>query len=922
MKMKKLATLVALAALALGPGACSRQTPESLIAAAEVSVGNGDYRSAVIQLKSALEKDQDNPRARWLLGEVYLTAEDGPSAEKEIRRAGELGVVQDAVLPALAQALILQRKVDEVLALEVPSGFSPRATGELFAARGLAQLGKGDERAADELTAKGLATVPESSFAASARARVLLHTNQLDGAEAILQALQTSHPAYGFGWSLMGDLQDLKGDLPKAEEAYTAAAEKRPPGYQDLLKRGHVRLRQQKLDEALADADRLVKARPTLHSAWYLSGLVHFQKKEFAKAQEALDRAYQLDADHIQTLLVLSLADLMTGKADRAGQLARRAAAIAPNLVPARELLATVALRERKAAEAEEAVRPVVAAQPENLRAKGLLASSLLMQDKTEEAAQLLESIAAAKAESPEAQTRLGLALLRARQPEKGLDALGQAVELAPAAADANAALVSGLLSQEEFDDALTAAERFREKNPTDPVALRLVAFTYLARGDTERAKEGFRKVLEVAQGDAKASVALAHLLAGEGNTAEVRRILEEASAKNPDDTGLLVVLGVIASREGRAEDSKALWTRAIDKNPGNPTPRLLLGGQLLAENNPRRALEILPGEADSKDPRILAARADANLRLKEFSRARDDIERLVKLVPRAARVHFQLATAYAGLGDQARMDSALDKAAELAPNDAGIGLARARSLAVRGKVDEAAAQVGRLGLLETEPAVLTTKLLIAEKKGDNAERLRLAKALFEVQPSTQTVLGLMRAHSAAGKPESVEQILRDWLGAHPSDDVVTLALAEVYARSGRQTEAASLLRPLVAKYPDNAVLLNNLAWYLKDASPAEALAMAEKAYAAAPDNPLVLDTYAAVLAQNGQFDKALRAIDRGIERSQESSSLRLQRIEILERAGDRATALRELDAITAEGLAGSLRDKAGALRARLAPGG
>jgi Flp pilus assembly protein TadD len=162
MRRKKLVTLIALAVLALGPGACSRQTPESLIAGAETAIASGDHRSAVIQLKSALSQDPKSARARWLLGEVYLNTEDGAGAEKEIRRAGELGVVDDAVLPALAQALLLQGKAEQILELVDSGGLSPRAKGELAGAQGLARLAKGDEKAGDELTAKGLALAPGS----------------------------------------------------------------------------------------------------------------------------------------------------------------------------------------------------------------------------------------------------------------------------------------------------------------------------------------------------------------------------------------------------------------------------------------------------------------------------------------------------------------------------------------------------------------------------------------------------------------------------------------------------------------------------------------------------------------------------------------------------------------------------------------
>ena len=41
---------------------------------------------------------------------------------------------------------------------------------------------------------------------------------------------------------------------------------------------------------------------------------------------------------------------------------------------------------------------------------------------------------------------------------------------------------------------------------------------------------------------------------------------------------------------------------------------------------------------------------------------------------------------------------------------------------------------------------------------------------------------------------------------------------------------AAAVLRPLAEKHPKNGALLNNLAWYLRESAPREALAVANQA--------------------------------------------------------------------------------------------
>jgi len=914
--LRKTALALALAAV-LGTLGCS-ESVESLVASGDAALAKGDYRTAEIQLKSALQKDGNNARARWLLGELSLAVDDGASAEKEIRRAGELGVGNDAVIPALAQALLLQGKIDEVLDLAQPPDLSTRSRGEVMAAQGLALLAKGDKGRANELTAEAMKLAPDSKFATTSRVRVLVDANKLDEAEQLLTGLQQKFPDYGLAWSLTGDVKGLRGDLPTAEEAYTTAITKRPIKGPDQLKRALVRLRQRNLDGALADAQQLNKAFPNLQVAWYVTGAVHFQKTDFPKAQEALDRSYQLNNDHLPTLILLGWSNLNLGNLGQAGAQARRAVAIAPNVVGARLLMATIDLREGRPQRAEDMTRPVVHAFPDNLPAKGLLIASLQAQGKGAEAAPLLEQVAAANPEALDLQTTVGIELMRAGQSDKAVGVLGRAAEHAPEAPRPTAALVAALLQQKRMSEALATAERFQEQNPKDIAALRLLAETQLASGDQAKAMATYRKALDLSPGDPPASVRLAEFLTRDNDFDGARKVLEGGLAKHPDDSGLMAVLSQVAVRQGKAEEAKSLLREAIEKDPAYLSARLLLAGQLLQENDAKGALAALPAAGGASDTRVLAARSQANLKLKNYEKARDDLEKLAAIQPQSASVQFELANVYGALGDVERMHNSLDQAVALDPKSGTIGAAQARSLAVRGKTAEAMAAITRLGLPETDPTRLSVEALVAQTKGDRAGQLRASEALFKVQPSAQSMLILVQAQAASGELDAAEGTLRGWVEQHADDEVAVLTLAQLLGRTDRAAEAVPLFRRLVEKHPDNAVLLNNLAWYLKDNDPKEALAVAKEAYAVASDNEAVIDTYSVVLTKNGELGAALRVLDRAMATAPKSTLLRLRRIEVLAQGGDREKALAEVETFLADGPPPALRAAIEAVGQRL----
>ncbi len=84
-------------------------------------------------------------------------------------------------------------------------------------------------------------------------------------------------------------------------------------------------------------------------------------------------------------------------------------------------------------------------------------------------------------------------------------------------------------------------------------------------------------------------------------------------------------------------------------------------------------------------------------------------------------------------------------------------------------------------------------------------------------------------------------------------------AAYEEYSDKSYIQKAIEVYEELLSKMPDNARLINNIAYvYAKSNQDIEkALGYIEKAYEIEPDNPAILDTYALVLYRTGRFDKA-----------------------------------------------------------------
>ena len=75
-----------------------------LLASAKDYLAKKDNRAAVIQLKSALQKQPDLAEARFLLGRTLLEGGDAVSGEVELRKALDLKYPKDVVLALACSA--------------------------------------------------------------------------------------------------------------------------------------------------------------------------------------------------------------------------------------------------------------------------------------------------------------------------------------------------------------------------------------------------------------------------------------------------------------------------------------------------------------------------------------------------------------------------------------------------------------------------------------------------------------------------------------------------------------------------------------------------------------------------------------------------------------------------------------------------
>src|SRR5690242_5225998 len=192
---KFLATLGAVAfVLGAGLSGCTGNDPSSFVNSAKAYVAKNDYRSAIIELKNALQKDPDSGEARLLLARSLLETGDPVGAEVEVRKAIALHVPDDQTYPVLAWVLVskgdFKKLTDEVGAHKIDD---PRAHADVQSALAAAALAQGDLKQAKELADAALRDNPKSVRTLIVEAEIGARNNDVKEARQYIDAaLQTA----------------------------------------------------------------------------------------------------------------------------------------------------------------------------------------------------------------------------------------------------------------------------------------------------------------------------------------------------------------------------------------------------------------------------------------------------------------------------------------------------------------------------------------------------------------------------------------------------------------------------------------------------------------------------------------------------------------------------------------------------------
>lgn len=257
---------------------------------------------------------------------------------------------------------------------------------------------------------------------------------------------------------------------------------------------------------------------------------------------------------------------------------------------------------------------------------------------------------------------------------------------------------------------------------------------------------------------------------------------------------------------------------------------------------------------------------------------AMHSIERAIELAPENASLHLQRAWMLMGARDFGRALEGFGRTLELDPNSFPAYIMQGQLALSRGDLEQAE-RSARLAerVADGHPWVAAIDAMVALGRGDGERAQRVVAAAMGAQPEDpQLLLAAGHVYAACGHLAFAEQAFRRLVGDPPRTPQLVPLLADLVARQGRQAEAVALLEPLLADPAQETPALRRAAAGLQIGIGRidDALEHLKRALALAPDDRVTLIALLPLWRRTGRIEEGRQMLEAALATSPGAGNL------------------------------------------------
>lgn len=893
-----LASALLLASLA---GCKPAETPASLIAEARKFQEKGDNVSALIQLKNAVAKEPTNGEARLALAETYNRVGDAVSAEKEVRKAMELGLPVERTLPELLLAQLFQTHYQKVI--DATDAIAYTASARVTSQRGVAfyQLTKHAEAA--EAFERALKLEPGQPVALMGLANIASARKDQAMAREYVGRVLKDNPKNPEVWAFKGDFERSSGNNAAALEAYQQVLKLDPGSAVGHLQTAYVLIAERRYPEAQAALAEARKIAPKNLNVAYVSALVAFTEKKYPQALEALQQVLKVAPDHWPAVLLAGATQFTLKSMPQAEQHLKRYVETFPDSEYARKLLATTRIATGDAKGALSTLQPLLAdaKDPQVYAIAGRAYTAL---GEFSKATASFEKASTIDPKAPQLRTSLGLAKLQEGDQVRAMTELELATSLDLESTESGMTLAQTAIGLKQYDKALEALANLEKQRPDDPVLRQMSGLARLGKGQRDLARASFERALALKPDFFPATDVLGRMDLEDKKVDQARQRYDAFVKAYPTSVPGLTALAMLSVAQRKAAEATPLLERAAAVDPAAVGPSLFLAAHYRSLGEQAKALSLIRKlqVANPQNPELLELLGQLQSASGDNGGAMETYTRLAVVAPQSALAHFRLGTAHDAMNNLPSAATSYKRALALQPGDLDVQIALAR-LYLRQKLPGEALSIARQ-LQKQQPQQAVGWLAEGDvllSQGKVALALPSYAKAYATGPSAETLIKLTDALRLSGQDKEADEKTAAWRKAHPEDLKVPRYVAQQLLANKKYQLAITEIEAILKREPAHAPSLNNLALAYDAVQDARALPTAEKALAAAPESPDVLDTVGTMLADKGDVARGVALLQKAIRIVPGRADIRYHLIRALVKAKDKDGARREFDLLAAK---------------------
>lgn len=863
--MQRKLSLILLVVAAMSLAGCDFfLSPDARVARANERIAANDYRGAMIELKNALQDEPQHVTARLKLAEVALQLGDAPAAEKDLRRAIDLGADPAATAELMARIRLAMGQFRDLL-VQIDAGelVLPDAARSFY--RGQALLGLQQSEAA----IAAFQSVPEAdAHSIAARigiAEALTGQGKSNLALAALDELIAQQPGAPGAWLIRGAIRAKRGEFQLAQQDLQEAKSRADATltanqFLNLLTAlSEVQLALGDTDAATATQGQLARIAPGAVGTRVLAARIAMSKQDYATAVAELQRTVTAAPDFVTARFLLGAALLAQGNLQQAELHLAQALQRAPENMEARKLLAQVRLRLGRPEAAMQVLLPVQQAEANDAQLDLLMGLAHLQQGDQSTGIAHLERAAAAQPDNQNLKLDLASAYLKAGQNDKALDLLSR-MDRNKADMRQTSLWIAALAAAKDPRVAQQEVERLVNERPRDGAALNLAAAFYARERQFDKARSVSQRALDLEANNLPATLTRARIEIAAGEPDAARQWLEKAVNLGPGNEIARTALAELAIRRGDAKAAIATLEELRKRNEQAVDARLRLAALYFQQRNAKAAGDVVSEilALGKERPEVLNALGLLFLDTGRYEEALSRFQTATALDNANPAYWFNTARAQISLGNNSVAREALDKALALQPNwIAAAGMLTMLDV----KENKGPAALARIEQLKAarprDAAVLTLEGDVQTALKDFGKAVAAYDAAAAVRASGPIAIKAYRARQLGGLANPV-QPLEAWLVKQPEDATVRVALAEAYQQTGDKRRAAAQYEVLERAGGAGPIALNNLAWLYFELGDPRAEPVAKRAYDGARGVAAVADTYGWILVQADKPGEAL----------------------------------------------------------------